>query len=267
MRRPLVIGAQKLFLPLPDAVGFASQLLSTLSGPLSLDVVLCPSFVNLAHVAEILRASGSVVSLGAQNVHFSRGDYTGQVSSVELKALGVEYVLLGHSELRSEGETNGMVNHKIRACLADELIPIVCVGDNQNQRESGLSKATISRDLDDGLYGLNTADISSIVIAYEPVWAIRAGGENTSAATPEVANEMHDFIRSRIASHFSMTIASSIRIVYGGSVDGVTAPYLLRQPSIDGLLVGTASRSIREFLPVVEAAQEVALVDSSAVGP
>lgn len=259
MRKRLVIGAQKLYLSLRDSVRFAHELKAAVGDRIfSFDLAACPSFVNLAHVAEILQ--GSRIGVGAQNVHQEdTGAFTGQVSIRELTDLDVRYVIVGHSELRvQQNETNGMVNKKVKTCLRNDVTPVTCVGETHEERQSGRSKDVIERDVRDALEGVSEPDFSldKLVIAYEPLWAIKRGqvDKNTVAATPETAAEIHEFIRQLLAELYGRDIARMIRIIYGGSVTSANARELLAHPSIDGLLVGTASAKLATFLPILDAA-------------
>jgi len=264
MKRFFIVGAQKLYLSLGDSIKFAEQLVArTKSSELSFDVAVCPSFINLGHVADVLR--GSRIALGAQNVHQeSSGAFTGQVSMVELMGLGIRKVIIGHSELRSQlGETNGMIKRKVEICLKHRVTPIVCVGENRDQRAAGKSMDVIRRDVTEALSGIafdEDGGEERLVIAYEPVWAIRGGrdDEMTRNASPELANEMHDHIRDVISGTHNPELAERIRILYGGSVDSSNTESLLKKPSINGLLVGTASISLDSFLSILNTAQAVA---------
>jgi triosephosphate isomerase len=259
MRRRLVVGAQKLYLSLRDSIRFAQDLRSAVGDkPFSFELGVCPSFVNLAHVSEVLQ--GSRIGLGAQNVHQEdSGAFTGQVSIRELLDLEVRYVIVGHSELRiQQNETNGMVNKKVTTCLKHGVIPIVCVGETLDDRQAGRSKSVIEKDLKDAFAGISKEEfpVDRVVVAYEPLWAIKSGkaDKQTAAATPEMASDIHQFIRSLLVELYPDEIAKAVRILYGGSVNGTNAPELLAQPSIDGLLVGTASANLATFLPILDAA-------------
>ena len=260
MRTQLVVGAQKLYLSLQDSVQFARDLLAEIQDQVfSFDVAVCPSFINLAHVAEILR--GTVVGVGAQNVHQEdNGAFTGQVSIRELLHCGVTYVTVGHSELRKyQHETNGQVNQKVKTCLRHGVIPIACVGEHREDRDKGRSCDVIREDIGSVIDGVlsESLPVENVVIAYEPVWAIKAGRDDkkTVPATPQEASEMHDFIRRVLAESCGRNAAQQMRIIYGGSVSQENAADLLTQPSIDGLLIGTASIRIQSFLHILEAAQ------------
>jgi triosephosphate isomerase len=263
MRRPLIVGAQKLYLSLNDSVEFARQLVKAVDNKRSpFDIAVCPSFVNLAYVANILRESP--IAIGAQNVHQENsGAYTGQVSIQELLGLGVQYVIVGHSELRNQqGETNGMVRQKAKIALKHKVIPIVCIGENKEEREAGRSEEVIERDIREIFTGIpkdDFADENNVVVAYEPVWAIKAGRDDKStvAASPGLADDTHEFIQDILSSIYGSDVAEMIRILYGGSVSPENTKDLLKEPSIDGLLIGTASVKIESFLKILEAAEEI----------
>jgi len=262
MRRTLIVGAQKLYLHRDDSKKFAQRLVKTIRDKqYSFDIAVCPSFINISDVSDILR--GSNVGIGAQNVHQEdSGAFTGQVSIQELLSLGVKYIIVGHSELRNQqGETNGMVNKKIKTCLKHDVVPIACIGENYEERQAGRSKEIIELYIRDIFKDISedTFKLQNIVIAYEPIWAIKGGRDdkNTAAASPEIANDMHEFIRDVIATIYSRGIAEKIRIIYGGSVNSENTGILLKEPSIDGLLIGTASIVVESFLKILEAAEGV----------
>lgn len=261
MRNPLIVGAQKLYLSLNDSIKFARDLATNLRDrSFPFDIAICPSFINLAHVANILKESQ--IGIGAQNVHQEdSGAFTGQVSIKELLQIGVKYITVGHSELRTyQGETNGDVNQKVKTCLKHGVIPIACVGEKKEERESGKSKEVIDQDIRGIFVNISPSyfKIEDVVIAYEPVWAIKAGkaDKNTRAATAGEANEMHEFIRNIISTIYGNGIATKMRIIYGGSVSPENTKELLKEPSIDGLLVGTASIKVESFLKILGAAEE-----------
>ena len=263
MKRPLIVGAQKLYLRLNNSVAFAQELQKHLRDTyLDLDVAVCPSFINLAHVAAVLK--GSRVQVGAQNVHQEQnGAFTGQVAIRELKDQNVTSVIVGHSELRrQQGETNDAVNEKIKTCLKNGVTPIACVGENRRDREENRSREVIRRDLKAMLKDISLEDfpVGDIVIAYEPVWAIRAGRNDTDTqpATADAANRMHELIRDVLTECYGSDIACEIRLIYGGSVGPANARDLLDEPLVDGLLVGTGSITLDSFLPILEACERAA---------
>jgi len=260
VKTPLIVGSQKLYLTLPMAVKLAKDLRREVeSRCLPFDLVVCPSFINLAHVGEALQNSD--VSVGAQNVHQEdTGAFTGQISIQELIQRNVSYVIIGHSELRAQqGETNRLVRLKAEICLRHGVVPIVCVGDTREDQEAGRSLDVISHNLIEMFappFGEGAAE--RLVIAYEPIWAIKAGPDDkqTKPATPEIANEVHTVIRSVMADLHGQNKANSIRLIYGGSVDQTNARPLLLQENIDGLLVGSASARLDSFLRIIDFAGE-----------
>ena len=210
------------------------------------DVVVCVPFTDIPAVSEALK--GSNIALGAQNVHFAeKGAYTGEISAAMLKEYGVKYVIIGHSERRQYfGETNETVNKRMHAALAAGLIPIVCVGESLEERETGKTEQVLSVQIEEGLKGLE--DVSAIVIAYEPVWAIGTG----KTATAEQANETIGFIRKKCAEVFCPKCAEKVRIQYGGSMNAKNCKELMAMPEIDGGLIGGASLKADSFIEIIE---------------
>lgn len=215
----------------------------------SVEVAVCPPSVYLAAIGETL--AGSAVGLGAQNLYAAGdGAYTGEVNASMLCDVGCHYVILGHSERRTIlGETDEQVSEKLAAALADNLIPIVCVGETLEQREAGETEAVVGSQLRGSLKGLDEARAPGVVIAYEPVWAIGTG----KTATPDQAEDVHAFIRGLLGELFTPEIADQVRIQYGGSVKPGNAKELLSQPNIDGALVGGASLKVDDFVAIIEA--------------
>jgi triosephosphate isomerase len=196
-------------------------------------------------------AAGSNIAVGAQNVHWeSSGAFTGEVCAEMLLELGVEYVVIGHSERRQYfGETDQTVNKRLHAALAAGLKPVVCVGETLEQREAGRTEQVVGEQLDGGLADLTPSQLAKVILAYEPVWAIGTG----KTATPEMAQEVHAFIRKRLCGLADSQTAEGIRIQYGGSVKPGNAAELLGQPDIDGALVGGASLKADDFAGILEA--------------
>jgi triosephosphate isomerase len=258
-RKQLIAGSQKLYLSLDNATSLARCLVSNLElRKLPFDLAICPSLINLASVAATLR--GSQLQLGAQNVHQEdTGAFTGQVSIRELENLHVKYVILGHSELRSQQhETNEMVNRKVRICLMHQIVPIACVGETLDEYRAGESKQVIERDLYRMFEDIELKNFAEAVVAYEPSWAIKAGRDDrlTTAASSEQAAEIHGFIREVIASLYGKTVSQMMRIIYGGSVSSDNAAGFLRQREIDGLLIGTKSTELDSFLEIISMAEK-----------
>ncbi len=209
------------------------------------DVVVCVPFTDIPAVSAA--AKGSNIHVGAQNVHFAeKGAYTGEISAEMLKEFGVEYVIIGHSERRQYfGETDETVNKRMHAALAAGLTPIVCVGESLEERETGKTEAVLSVQIEEGLTGLE--DVSKIVIAYEPIWAIGTG----KTATAEQANETIAFIRKKCADVFCPKCAEKVRIQYGGSMNAKNCKELMAMPEIDGGLIGGASLKAEDFSFIV----------------
>lgn len=218
--------------------------------PDHVETVLCAPFMALPALAQKVR--GSKIGVGAQNVHWEKqGAYTGEVSVPMLKAAGVQYVIIGHSERRSYfAETDETVNLKVRAALTGGLTPIVCVGEVLEERESGKTKQVVQEQVKKGLNGLSSEEMKRVIIAYEPVWAIGTG----KASTAEDAEEVIRFIRKTVADLFDQQVANEVRIQYGGSVKPENIGSYIAQPNIDGALVGGASLDPDSFRKLVLAA-------------
>ena len=211
------------------------------------DVVVCVPAIDIPAVSEALK--GTNIRLGAENVHFAeKGAYTGEISAAMLKELGVEYVILGHSERRQYfGETDETVNKRLKAALAAGLKPIVCVGELLEERETGKTEKVLFTQLEGGLAGLSKEDMAKVVIAYEPVWAIGTG----KTATPEIAEETHNYIRCTLNDMFGKEIGEGVRIQYGGSMKAENAKELVAQPNIDGGLIGGAALKADSFSALI----------------
>lgn len=225
------------------------ELLSGKSKTARASVVVCPPFTSLYVAGNLLK--GSHIALGAQEMsEQKKGAYTGDVSAELLLTLGVTYVILGHSERRQyHFETDTGVNTKAKAALAAGLTPIICVGETLSQREENQTNAVVQRQIEGVLAGFSANDLRKVVIAYEPVWAIGTG----RTATPEQAQEVHAFIR-RLTERIDRNAAADLPILYGGSVKADNADGLLKQPDIDGALVGGASLKADEFIVIINAA-------------
>lgn len=248
MRRTIVAGNWKMNKNLGEAVELATEVAKLTAGA-EAEVVVCPAYVCLAAVRDALQ--GTQVALGAQDVHWEpQGAYTGKVSCDMLRSVGVRCVIIGHSEQRTYfHETNETVNRKVKAALAADLLPIVCVGETIEQREAGQTEAVL-RDHVTGAYrGRTQEQALKTVIAYEPVWAIGTG----KTATPAMAQEAHAFTRKLLGELYDADTAAQIRIQYGGSMKPSNAAELLAQPDIDGGLVGGASLQADDFNGIVRA--------------
>ena len=215
----------------------------------NVDVSVHPPFTDLRSLQTLIEADDIPISLGAQHCHWEeKGALTGEVSTEMLAKLNVSFVLVGHSERRHVfGETNEDVNRKLHAIISKEMTPILCVGETLEQRESGETANVVESQLKAGLDGVALKNVASMVIAYEPVWAIGTGKN----ATPEDAQEVCNSIRSWITENWKVA-GEEVRIQYGGSVKGVNAPDLMKQSDIDGLLVGGASLDPDEFSRIIK---------------
>jgi triosephosphate isomerase len=250
MRTPFIAGNWKMNLDRATAAQLAKDVASRAGQFSQVEVAVCPPSVYLDVVSGAL--DGSTVGLGAQNMyHEPSGAFTGEVSAAMLLDVGCRYVILGHSERRNIlGETDQQVNQKLHAAIAAGLVPIVCVGELLEQRESGQTQDVIRGQFEGSLAGLADDQVLGIVIAYEPVWAIGTG----KVATPEQAEEVHLDLRKLLEDRYNAETAAAVRIQYGGSVKPDNAADLLSQPNIDGALVGGASLKADDFLGIVAAA-------------
>jgi triosephosphate isomerase len=246
-RTPLIAGNWKMYKTPAEAAAYAAAFLPLVAGVAGRDVMLAPPYPALAAVADALK--GSSVGLGAQDLFWEQeGAFTGQVSPHMLCAVGCRFAIVGHSERRQFfGETDATVNRKARAALAAGLVPIVCVGESEAEREAGQTFSILDKQLQGGLQGFSANDIGPLVIAYEPVWAIGTGKTATSAQ----AEEAHRFIRSRVEGLFGAAAAAGMRILYGGSVKPDNIAELMAMPDIDGGLVGGASLNPESFAKIV----------------
>ncbi|NVM22555.1 MAG: triose-phosphate isomerase [Desulfobacterales bacterium] len=246
-RRPLIAGNWKMFNTGPQAAELASRLRSLVSDVTHVDIMVAPPFTALGIVAEILK--GSAIRLGGQNLFWEpEGAYTGEVSARMLKAAGCSHVIIGHSERRQYfGETNASVNWKIKAALLGDLIPVMCVGESDAEREADQTFSVVQQQLEEGIKGLGADEVQGFTIAYEPVWAIGTG----KTATEDQAQEVHEFIRARIEAACGNSIANDLRILYGGSVKPGNIAGLMAMDDIDGALVGGASLDAESFAAIV----------------
>ncbi|MEG0862915.1 MAG: triose-phosphate isomerase [Clostridia bacterium] len=246
MRKPIIAGNWKMNKTPEEARELISALVPTLKGA-DCDVVVCVPATDFAAVKEA--AQGSNIKLGAQNVHFAKsGAFTGELSADMLKACGVEYVVIGHSERRQYfAETDKTVNRRVLAAVAAGLLPIICVGELKDERENGYTDAIVEYQTLIALNGLNDEQIKTSVIAYEPVWAIGTG----LVATDEQANETIGVIRKAIERKYGKNVSDAVRIQYGGSMNPGNVKGLMAQPEIDGGLIGGASLKAPDFTAVV----------------
>jgi triosephosphate isomerase len=248
--KKFVAGNWKMFTTAASGKRLATEVVQGLGAEDRVTVAVCPPFPYLSQIAEILR--GSRVALGAQDVYPEKeGAFTGEVSPTMLLDVGCRCVIVGHSERRHMlGETDGFINRKVKAALAAGLQVILCVGETLQERQANRTEALLKTQLDGSLAEVKAESLSRLVVAYEPVWAIGTGQN----ATPAQAQEAHAFIRREIATRFGEEAARALPIQYGGSVKADNAASLLRQPDVDGALVGGASLKAEQFLAIVRAA-------------
>jgi len=250
MRIPFVAGNWKMNTTAAEAERLVLEMLERLDKIQAVEKVLCPPFVSLVAINMMLR--GSSIKLGAQNMYFElKGAYTGEVSPLMLREL-CEFVILGHSERRWYfGESDEIVNKKVKAALANNLKPILCVGERLEENEGGRTQEVVERQVTAALNGIDP--VPDLVIAYEPVWAIGTG----KAATGEQAAATIQFIRDVVAKQWNKDIAQDIRILYGGSVTSANVAEFMSHPDIDGALVGGASLKAEEFVSIVGKTPEI----------
>jgi triosephosphate isomerase (TIM) len=251
LRKKIFAGNWKMHKAREDAVALVESLVKYIGNYENADMVLCPPFTNLDAAHNIV--VGSNIELGAQNMYFElQGAYTGEISAEMLKSVGCEYVIIGHSERRQYfGETNETVNKKIKVALENYLIPIMCVGEKLEEREQNSTFEVIAQQLSEGLVDLGAEVVEQskeIIIAYEPIWAIGTG----KVATPEQAQEVHAFIRTKLTEIFGEKRAQEIRLQYGGSVKPENVKELMEQPDIDGALIGGAALKADSFAKIVK---------------
>ena len=246
MRQKVIAGNWKMNMHPGEAIEFITNLTPLVKDTKN-EVILCVPYIDLFY--SILTAQGTNIKIGAQNMHYEEsGAYTGEVSGKMLKAINVDYVIIGHSERRKYfNETDEIVNKKVKSALKYGLRPIVCVGETLNQREEGRAEEVIKKQVDDVLEGLTKEQVGSLVIAYEPIWAIGTG----KAATSEDANNGAKQIRNEIIKIYGQETASRVIILYGGSVNETNAKELFEMSDIDGGLVGKASLNPEKFSKIV----------------
>lgn len=250
MRKPIIAGNWKMYKTLAESVSFVNELLPALAPHTGAERVVCPTFVALAAVAEALKNTG--IGVGAQNVHWeTQGAFTSQISPTMLQGLA-EYVIIGHSEARAYlGETDEMVNKKVKAALAHDLKPIIAVGESLSQNEAGETESFVSGQVRAALAGVSAGDMANVILAYEPIWAIGTG----KSASGTVANQIiRDAVRATVADLYGADVAQNVRIQYGGSVKPENMQEYMSQPDIDGALVGGASLKVADFAALVEVA-------------
>jgi len=244
MRRKIMAGNWKMNKNIVEAADLASKLKNSLSDVKDKEIVVCPTSICLQSVSNAL--ADSLIGVGAQNLHWEEsGAFTGEISAPMIKSAGCTYVIIGHSERRQYfGETDETVSKKLKAALKHHLVPIVCVGETLDEREKNQAFAVIEKQVKGALSSIEEKDLKTLVIAYEPVWAIGTG----KTATPEQAQEVHAFIRTLLPK----SIANETRILYGGSVKPDNAKILMEKPDIDGALVGGAALKVEDFEKIVK---------------
>ena len=250
MRRKVIAGNWKMNMLPNEAMQFIDTLVPLVKNTEN-EVILCVPYTDLFY--SLLTAQGTNIKIGAQNMHFEEsGAYTGEVSGKMLKSIGVEYVIIGHSERRQYfNETDETVNKKIKAAFANWLKPIVCVGETLEQREAGQTVEIITSQIEKALDGLAEEQVENTIIAYEPIWAIGTG----KTATAEQANETIKSIRDKICQMYGQMVSNGVIIQYGGSVKSTNAKEIFEMSDIDGGLVGGASLKPEEFSKIVNYAQ------------
>lgn len=263
-RRKLVIGAWKAYLNNDAAMELAKRIrLGPRSRAFPFDIGVCPSFVSLVTVEQILR--GSVIGLGGQNVHWEgNGAFTGQVTAEMLLGVGCQYVIIGHSELRAYGESDDIINTRIQTATKDGLTAILCVGETRIDRQAGSAETRVREQLCAALRGVAPSRITNVILAYEPVWAIKSGRTDSDVepATVSEVREMHTCIRELIAELYDRETACAIRILYGGSISANSPQEvkhtadLITEEHVDGLLVGSASTRADYFLNIIRTVDE-----------
>ena len=254
VRRPLVAGNWKMNTNLKSATELAAGLAKLLPQDLpEVEVAVCPPAPYLSAVAAAI--GGSAVKLGGQDCSFEEpGAFTGEVAAEMLLDFGCRYVIVGHSERRQyHAETDAVVSRKLHLTLKKGLHVILCVGEKLDENQAGLTETVLDRQMTGSLANVTADDLTKVVIAYEPVWAIGTG----KTATPEQAENSHRFLRQWTSNRYNPSVATALRILYGGSVKGANALELLQMPNVDGALVGNASLKVDQFWPIIEAGQTV----------
>jgi triosephosphate isomerase len=255
MRIPFIAGNWKMHKTVQEAVVFVKELRRLVKDVTDVEIVVAPPFTALHAVAEAARNSN--IGVAAQDLYWEReGAFTGEVSPAMIKEAGAEYVIVGHSERRRLfGEIDQIVNRKAMAALAADLTPIVCIGETLDERERQQTFAILDRQIKEGLKALTPAQVSDLIVAYEPVWAIGTGRNATAAQ----AEEAHAHIRARLREWFGAEAADRCHVIYGGSVKPDNIRELVAQPDVDGALVGGASLDVASFAEIVTASRPAAV--------
>jgi triosephosphate isomerase len=250
MRKPLIAGNFKMFKTVVETVSYVNDLRILIKDVKGVDVAIAPPFTSLAAAVEA--AKGSTIDLGAQNLYWEReGAFTGEISATMIREAGARYAIVGHSERRTLfGDTNETVNKKTHAALTAGLVPIVCIGETLDQRDRNETMAVLDRQIKESLDRVTGEQLSSMVLAYEPVWAIGTGRN----ATPAQAGEAHFHIRQRLKQWFGLDASERCRVLYGGSVKPDNIAKLIAEPDVDGALVGGASLDPKSFFAIIQGA-------------
>jgi triosephosphate isomerase (TIM) len=249
MRKILIAANWKMYKTPTETQSFLHTFLPLVKDQTHQEIVICPPAVDLPTAVHAVK--GTEVLVGAQNMHFAEeGAFTGEISASMLVSVGVSHVIIGHSERRQYfGESDDDVNRKLLAALKHHLVPIVCIGENEEQRERGLTEEVVCRQISRAIRQIEATKLRPMVIAYEPIWAIGTG----KTASPAIAAEAHLIVRSEVARLVGRPVADALRILYGGSVKPENAGALLNQPEIDGALVGGASLDPHSLTAIVKA--------------
>jgi triosephosphate isomerase len=253
MRKPIMAGNWKMNKTIPEAVALTRAICEKACEYNNVERIICPPFVCLPAVKSV--AANIPIMIGAQNMHWAdHGAYTGEISAPMLEGL-VEYVLIGHSERRQYfGETDESVNKKVKAALAHGITPIVCVGESLTQNEAGETQSFVSSQVKAALDGLTGEQVQSLIVAYEPIWAIGTGRAATAAQANQICAET---VRACIAEVFGDTVAQATRILYGGSTKPANIKEIMEQPGIDGALIGGASLDADSYAEMVRITSEL----------
>ena len=251
MRKKIVAGNWKMNLNYTTGVGLFSEIVNMVNDEVigNHKVIVCSPYIHLNAISQLAKANPKV-SVGAQNCHQAEsGAYTGEISASMLKSVGAEYIIIGHSERRQySSESNSLLAEKVNSVLRNELIPIFCIGETLDQRNGNTHFDVIKSQLKEGVFHLNEAAFKNVIIAYEPVWAIGTG----LTATPEQAQEVHEFIRKEIVNQYNSAVADDVSILYGGSCNPKNAAELFAKADIDGGLIGGASLKSRDFVDIIK---------------
>ncbi len=252
MRKKVIAGNWKMNNDISGSAELISGIINNIDfSRVNSDVIVCPPFTSLETASELVK--NTPIKVGAQNMFFEdKGAFTGEISASMLLSAGCDYVILGHSERRAIfNESNEWINKKIHKALSSGLKPIFCVGETLEERESGVMKDVLKKQITEGLTGVTSNQMEEVIVAYEPVWAIGTG----KTASPEQAEEVHKFIRDLITEMYNKDVADNLVIQYGGSVKPNNAKELLSQPNIDGALIGGAALKAESFIDIIYAAE------------